>query len=296
MSRWRHALLVLATLLATGWAQPPPSAQDTAPIDDHIPELFPRGPQPEAGDYEIDGRRVHYVVMPGGPQRLIFIHGTPGNWQGWRDYLADPRLRQRATIIAVDRPGFGNSGRGRMVPDIADQARLLAPLLDLADGGQGKAYLVGHSLGGPIAAKLAMDHPERVAGALLIAPSIAPDLEHPRWFNHMADTWLAKALAGTWVQRQFADDDLYNSNAEIMPLARGLKAMEPGWASLTMPVIVVQGLQDTLVDPATADYAERVLPTPNGRVIRLPNHDHFLIWSDYERCARLVAELMDHGS
>lgn len=269
------ALTIIPTL--AGCAQPPPT---DAQIDDRIPQLFPDPPRPEAHDYVVDGRRIHYLLMRGGPARIVFIHGTPGDWSGWAGFLADRRLRDAATMIAVDRPGFGNSGRGQMVPELADQSRLLAPLLTIDGGGSGRALLVGHSLGGPIAARMAMDYPDHVRAALLIAPSIAPDYEHPRWFNELADTWLARALSGTWVQHQFADDDLYNSNAEIMPLSRGLKAMEPGWPALTMPITVMQGMKDTLVDPRTADYAERVLPKPNGLVQRLPDEDHFVLWRE----------------
>ena len=300
MKRWRHALLALATMLAAGCAQPPPSSpapDDTAPrFDGRIPLRFPEPPWPEARDIVVDGRKVHYLVMHGGPARIVFIHGTPGDWQGWSGFMRDPRLRERATMIAVDRPGFGYSGRGRMVPALGDQARFLAPLLTAEDGGQGKALLVGHSLGGPIAARIAMDHPDQVRSALLIAPSIAPEYEHPRWFNELADTWLARSLSGTWIQRQFADDDLYNSNAEIMPLSRELKAMEPGWAGLKMPITVMQGLKDDLVDPRTADYADRVLPKPNGIVLRLPNEDHFVLWREPDLVTDAILALLDRSS
>jgi len=283
----------LAMVVAAGCAQP---AQSDQRLDDRIPLLFPAPPQPEAHDYIVEGRSIHYLLMRGGPARIVFIHGTPGNWQGWSDFMADPRLRARATMIAVDRPGFGNSGRGRMVPALADQSRLLAPLLTIEGGGEGKALLVGHSLGGPIAARMAMDYPDQVRAALLIAPSIAPEYEHPKWFNQLADTWLAKALAGTWVQHQFADDDLYNSNAEIMPLSRELKTMEPGWAGLKMPITVMQGLQDDLVDPRTADYADKVLPKPNGVVQRLPDEDHFVLWREPNVVTDAILKLLDRST
>ena len=286
------AVLGALSVLA-GCAQP----QATEPVyDDHLTQLFPNPPRPEPHDYTVDGRKVHYLLMRGGPARIVFIHGTPGNWQGWSDFLASPRLRKVATMIAVDRPGFGNSGSGHMVPELADQSRLLAPLIDIEGGGEGRALLVGHSLGGPIAARMAMDYPDRLRAVLLIAPSIAPDYEHPRWFNYLADSWLARVLAGTWVQHRFADDDLYNSNVEIMPLAHELKEMEPGWARLTMPITVMQGLKDTLVDPRTADYAEAVLPKPNGIVQRLPDEDHFVLWREPQRVVDAIVELLDRSA
>ncbi|GAC1631797.1 MAG: alpha/beta fold hydrolase [Nevskia sp.] len=295
MKPWRARLAgaALPCLLLAACAQPAPETD--AVVDDRIERSFPNPPRPEPHDYLVEGRRVHYLLMPGGPARIVFIHGTPGDWRGWAGFLADPQLRERATMIAVDRPGFGNSGRGRMLPEIADQSRLLAPLLTIAGGGEGGALLVGHSLGGPIAARLAMDYPQQVRAALLIAPSIAPEYENPRWFNRLADSWLAHALAGSWLMHRVADDDLYNSNAEIMPLVHGLRQMEPGWAALKMPITVMQGLQDDLVDPRTADYAERVLPKPNGVVQRLPDEDHFVLWREPQLVTAAILALLDRS-
>jgi uncharacterized protein len=290
---WLGLVLVLALALSACTQ----SVADGSRVDDQLPLLFPEGPRPEAHDYVIDGRKIHYLLMPGGPARIIFLHGTPGNWQGWSEFLADPRLRELATMIAVDRPGFGNSGRGHMVPQLDDQVRLLAPLLEIEGGGQDhSAVLVGHSLGGPIAARMAMEHSAQVRAALLIAPSIDPATERPRWFNQLADTWLARAFAGTWIQHQFADDDLYNANAEIMPLARNLKAMEPDWSRVTMPVTVLQGMKDTLVNPATADYAERVLPKGNASVLRLPNEDHFVLWREPRLVVEAIVDLLNRSA
>ncbi|MCR6679307.1 alpha/beta hydrolase, partial [Escherichia marmotae] len=83
----------------------------------------------------------------------LFLHGTPGDWKAWAHFMADPELQKRATMISVDRAGFGASDPGRVAPLMADQARLLAPLLE---GPGGPTLLVGHSLGGPIGAELAM--------------------------------------------------------------------------------------------------------------------------------------------
>jgi pimeloyl-ACP methyl ester carboxylesterase len=56
------------------------------------------------------------------------------------------------------------------------QSACLAPLLRLGKSAK-KPILVGHSLGGPVAARLAMDYPDEVGGLILVAPSIDPELE-----------------------------------------------------------------------------------------------------------------------
>lgn len=241
------------------------------PVDSTLPAFK----HPQSLFYEIDGRRIHYTRVEGPSDvRIVFIHGTPGSWEGWREYLGNADLQRRATLIAVDRPGFGDS-KGEVVPDLQEQARLLAPLLR-GPSSSGPApvttLVVGHSLGGPIAAELALDDPQQVQGAVLVAPSIDPVTEVPRWYNEAMTWWAVNKLVTA-----FLDPELEAANVELMPLAAQLKAMEPRWKSLRMPVTVIQGEKDELVDPRTADFAERVLP-PGNRVIRVPDEGHFVLW------------------
>lgn len=246
-------------------------------------ELFPQGPQPIDQAYSIDGHRIHYVEQPGGPARVLFLHGTPGDWQAWAGFLADPRLRARATMIAVDRPGFGESDPGRVVPMLDEQSKLLRPLLD---GPGAPTILVGHSLGGPLAGQIAMDYPAHVRAALLIAPAIDPATERPRWYNY-AMTW---RISEWLLPREFAW-----SNREIMPLRAEVAAMAGGWARLPMPLTVLQGMKDGLVDPATADFAARRLP-PQTQVLRVPDLGHLLLWQQPQLVVDALLALIDRSA
>lgn len=138
--------------------------------------------------YVIDGRRMHYVgLLDAAPKPLIlFVHGSPGDWTGWADYLADPELAERAQLIAVDRPGFGGSGAGETERSLHQQSRDIGVLLDKAAPGQ-RVILVGHSFGGPVIARLAMDYPERITDLVILAGSIDPGQEHTAWYQYPAD-------------------------------------------------------------------------------------------------------------
>jgi pimeloyl-ACP methyl ester carboxylesterase len=219
------------------------------------------------------GERIHFVVAgqpPTAAARVLFVHGSPGTWDGWKGFLEDPELRAAAHLIAVDRLGFGGSERGRAVPSLAAQAAALATVLEQGEGVTGPpAVVVGHSLGGPIAARLAMDRPDLVAGLLLIAPSIDPAEERHRWYN----------IAGaTMVVQWFLPTDWTTSNRELWPLKRELAAMLPLWSRVSCPVTVVQGLEDDLVPPGNADFAERQLPPDRVRIERYPGETHFILW------------------
>jgi len=265
-----------AALAGTAQAANPPYPRGS------VETLFPALPRPAEMTYKIDDRTIHYWEMPGGPARIVFVHGTPGEWKAWAKYLANPELQKRATMIAVDRPGFGASDPGRVEPDLAKQARLLEPLLKSPDGAP--TVVVGHSLGGPIGAQLAMDYPAEVRGEVLVAPSIDPNTEQPRWYNEAMTLWLVKLIA----PNEFAW-----SNREILPLVGELKKQAARWKDLRMPITVVQGAKDELVDPRTAAYADNVLPKPNGKVVVVPDQGHFVLWNRPDLVVNEIISVLD---
>lgn len=247
-----------------------------------LESLFPQPPRPTLQDLQVDGRRIHYARMEAadaGP-RIVFIHGSPGDWQAYAQYLARPELQAFGPLIAVDRPGFGGSGAGDAVPSLAEQARLLAPLLDDANG---PVIVVGHSLGGPIAARLAMDYPDKVRGVLMIAGSVDPELEYPRWYNQLGTLKLVQ-----WI----IPDGMVTSNHELYGLQAELKAMEPGWKTLRAPVTVIQGDQDELVDPRTADYVDQQLTGKPHHIVRVSGVGHFVIWKRMDLVTHALTDLI----
>lgn len=218
--------------------------------------------------YAAGDRSIHYVAAgQRGAPLILLIHGTPGSWHAYAELMTDDVLLSKAYLIAVDRPGFGKSGYGRIVTSLAQQAAYLQPIIE-RESTNHRAILVGHSLGASIAVRIAMDYPDLVKGLLLVAPSLDPDLETPRWYNNLA----ASALVTWAVPRELA-----LANEEIMPLSAELVKMLPRWPKINVPVIVVQGQKDELVSPANADFAERMLKD-HATVVRVADQGHFILW------------------
>jgi pimeloyl-ACP methyl ester carboxylesterase len=151
------------------------------------------------------------------------------------------------------------------MPDLRAQADLLARLIPEGR----RAIVVGHSLGGPLVAWLAIDHPDKVCGAVSIAGSLAADLEQPRWYNQAARLWPVQ-----WLIPQ----EMNWSNEEMMPLAGELRKLQAAWPRLRTPMILVQGGKDPLVDPRTADVIGALAPRQWLTVESLPQEDHFVLW------------------
>jgi pimeloyl-ACP methyl ester carboxylesterase len=255
-----------------------------APYDRDKMEALLQGKHPPAfHEYTVGERSIHYAAVGKRDTRpVIFIHGTPGSWHAFAEYMADDALAAKAYLISVDRPGFGKSGHKQMVTSLKQQAVFLQPLLH-SENGKEKAILVGHSLGAPIAARLAMDYPELVGAMVLVAPSLDPDLEKPRWYNKLAASSLIN-----WA----VPDELALANVEIMPLEQELRDMLPLWKTIKIPVVVIQGEKDSLVSPGNADFAQRVLNS-SSKVIRVPEAGHFVLWRQPQIIRKEILTLLD---
>jgi pimeloyl-ACP methyl ester carboxylesterase len=208
--------------------------------------------------YQVGNRQMHYVAVGREPDRplVVFIHGSPGDWRGWADYLIDPELRHRAELVAVDRPGFGGSGAGSVERSPVQQARDIAPVLDKVAAGR-RVELVGHSFGGPLAVRLAMDNGSKVTDLVILAGSIDPAMEHTAWYQYPAD-WPVIS----WM----LPDTLVVTNREIRALKDELVAMLPPWPRVTQRVTVMQGGKDDLVPPENADFAQSLEAGPAQRI------------------------------
>lgn len=231
--------------------------------------------------YTNGNRPIHYVeVSDDTPKPLvIFIHGSPGSWKGWAEYLTDKDLIEKAHLIAVDRPGFGKSGKGKVERSLAQQAKDLSALLDKADKNQ-RVVLVGHSYGGPLVARLAMDNPHKITDIIILAGSIDPALEKTKWYQYPAQWKILNWAIPT---------DLLVTNREILTLKSDLNAMLPLWKNIHQRVTVIQGEKDDLVPPANADFAQKELINAKPLdTIRLPNNNHFLPWNQTELVKQTV--------
>jgi pimeloyl-ACP methyl ester carboxylesterase len=238
-----------------------------------IAEAFRGVDPPRAVDWRFEGRPMH--AMEVGDSRLplvVFVHGTPGEWSAFMGYLADPALQRVAHMISVDRLGFGASGAGGVETSLAKQAAALAPLLERGDAGRG-AILVGHSLGGPIVARVAMDFPARVGGLVIVAGSCDPELEKRTWYQRAGMSPLVR-----WAVPR----ELDLANVEMIPLKGELAAMLPRWSEIRVPVTVIQGGKDSLVPPANADFLGRVLVHAPLTMVRPAAASHFLLWEQPE--------------
>ena len=230
------------------------------------------------------GLRWHVQVMGAGPD-LLLLHGAGASTHSWRDLM--PALAANFRVIAPDLPGQGftsaPSGEGY---SLHGMARSIAALLSALKAEP--ALVVGHSAGGAIAVRMALDGqaaPRAIIGinaALLpfhsvgvvfsgLAKMLAVSPLFPRFFAHQARSprVVQRLLDETGSRLDARGAALYQQLAENAGHVSGTLRMMANWdldrlrrdlPALRTPLCLLTGMKDGTVDPERAHDVRKLLP------------------------------------
>lgn len=214
--------------------------------------------------------------------RVILVHGTPGSASSWADYLLSPPPGME--VLALDRPGFGASGPAGAVTSLAAQAAAVAALLP-TDGRP--VVLLGHSLGGPIVARVAAEHPDRVTALVLLAASLDPAQDRIHPLQRMGEWTPVRALLPRILR---------NANAELMVLEPELQALATLLPLITAKVVIVHGTKDDLVPVANVPFMQaRLTGARCVQTVLLEGRNHFLPWNSEDVIRTALRSTLEAG-
>ena len=309
-----HALTDVAAILAAG-----------AVVTFIGARLIARAHPPRGRLIDIGGLRQHVVELgadAGVP--IVLVHGAGCNLEDMRLALGE-RLAGRHRVILVDRAGLGWSERkGRRGSSPAYQAAMLRDVLDRL--GVARAVVVGHSWGGALAAAFALDHPQRVAGLILLAPPLYPFPRSMTWLYALFATpifgWLyARTLAlplglpfigiglgsaflpqlppahyiGRTAALLLLRPATFLANARDVADLRAFHAKEAGrYSTLAAPAVVITGDRDMVVAPWRHALAFAAA-VPHAKLVVLPGIGHMLHHAAAERVIAEIEELYGRG-
>jgi pimeloyl-ACP methyl ester carboxylesterase len=226
----------------------------------------------------VDGLSLHYTVDGRGPV-VVLVHGLGGFAESWRHTVA--ALAPRATVYALDLPGFGRSAKPRGSYRLADFAEALHGFVDTM--GLGQVSLVGHSLGGAVSVTYALTHPVRVERMALVGgivpgfpyefsvparlaalPIVGELLSLCRWSSAYKAS-IARCFATPipaevdfLVDAHYAERTSAEARACFLAslrhvrtdLGQHLDAYRRALATLDLPVLLIHGRQDPVVPPS----------------------------------------------
>ncbi|MEU5828552.1 alpha/beta fold hydrolase [Micromonospora tulbaghiae] len=255
---------------------------------------------PPADERTVDGRRTRCRISGDGPP-VVLLHGigrTLDDFTALHTALARDHL-----VLAVDLPGHGGSAPLAGPHTLPALAAAVARFLDAA-GVTGPAHLVGNSLGGAVAMRLAADAPRRVASLALLNsagfgrevtvalrllavrplarlllrphPRIARRTERAIFYDpaYVTDERIATALAAAGQP---------HAARVMLELVRDLgtwRGVRPQWradlldavAALDLPTLLVWGERDLVLPAAHLAYARTRLPNARSHLFRDTGH------------------------
>ncbi|TFV71382.1 alpha/beta hydrolase [Bradyrhizobium frederickii] len=262
---------------------------------------------PQGEMVEVDGATLHVVDI--GPRDaglpIVMLHGASSNLEAMRRPLGDI-LAKDHRVILVDRPGHGWSTRARRqdsTPQI--QARMIDEAL--AKLGIARAVFVVHSWSGALGARLALDHPGRVAGLVMLAPVTHPWRGGVGRYNEIIATpvigpllaytitlplgyFLAEPGARSVFLPQTMPDGYVQNSAtplllrprefianayDLVTLKQAVAAQVSRYGEIKAPVTIIAGEPDKTVRTGihARPFAAMV---PNAKLIVLPDLGHMV--------------------
>ncbi len=261
---------------------------------------------PEGRFIDIDGVRIHAVVMGAGPD-LVLIHGASGNTRDMTYSLA-PKLAARYRVIAFDRPGLGHSDRiGEGGATLAEQADILVRAA--RELGATRPVVMGQSYGGAVALAWAVRHPHSIAALVPVAAASNPwkgplglyyQVISSRVGNALLVPLITAFVPGGIVRRvvdsifapQRAPADYAARSGPGLTLRRAatrenarqlnnlkaeVDALHQRYGEITVPTEIIHGTADTTVDlgvhsePLARQIPGAVLTRLNG-IGHMPHH------------------------
>jgi len=222
------------------------------------------------GEYQFEEHTIRYLETGSvGKPLVFFVHGAPGSADAFVDFLKDSTLAKHTHMISVDRPGHGYSDFGQAMVSIEGQAAALKFLLEKNEANQ-KPILVGHSFGGPIVARMAMDYPDLVGALILAAPAVDPANEKIWWVSYPANWKLFRWM----VPRSWRE-----TNDEKLAHIEELKKMQSLWKKVSVPTTIIHGEKDKLVPVTNAYFAQKQLANASVTMVIEPKMDHLIPWN-----------------
>lgn len=231
---------------------------------------------------EWNGMKIGFAAIGNdSAQRVILVHGSPGNWNNFYNVLDDDSLSKDHYIIAIDRYGYGLTEGTHGEPDLSIHAGYIHEFCKPSKGGK-KPILVGHSLGGPIVIKSAIDYSHDLTGVISLAGSFDPKLEPNEWFRGLFKVFPFNLLFSR---------DLKASNDELFTHRSELEKMGRDWSKINCKVTIIQGGKDNLVAPGNFEFAKKKLTGKNVILTFIPNEDHFIPFMHPEPLLNAIEEM-----
>lgn len=290
-------------------------------VNRHFAKQAERDNPPAGRFLDVDGVRLHYVERGSG-EPLVLLHGNGSMIEDFESSGLIDLAAKNFRVIVFDRPGFGHSDRPRNVVWTPDaQAALIRHALERLN--ISNAIVLGHSWGASVAVALALNYPDLVRGLVLASgyyyPTARPDViamgmpALPLIGDILSNTlsplisraiWplmLAKIFGPRSVPKKFGafpkemalrPSQIRASAAEAALMIPDAFRMRKQYAQLKMPVVIIAGVDDRLIDIDTQS-ARLHSDISQSRFHRIAGNGHMIQQTATDRVMSAIREVAD---
>lgn len=247
-----------------------------------IRKFAQKGIKLRPGNFNFEGHNLHYLVSGDDSLPvLLLLHGSPRSWTSFSELMMDNEIRKKFCLVAVDRPGYGQSDFGRVL-HIEEQASVINALMDSLSSKQ-PLYIAGHSMGGPLVVALAAKRPGTLSAVAILAGALNPEEETSAgWRKIFFRTPLNYLLPGAFRP----------SNEESYNLKGDLEKLLNDFTKITCPVYLVHGTRDPIVKFRTSEWASgKFIHSSEVSIVKLDGAGHDLLRENYDEVKRLFLQM-----
>lgn len=271
-----------------------------------------------------DNKQMAYADLGKG-EPILFIHGLASYAPAWKYTVSELATSYRC--IAVDLIGYGKSSKGEFKADMSFHARYLFELMEELN--ISSFHIAGHSMGGQIALKMALEKSEKVKSLMLMAPAgietftaqekeIFKNSTSPESVAKVSDEQYRINLALNFYEMDERAEFMYEDRMKIKSdsqfmeysyvVAEGVMGMlnEPVFEKLgeiKQPTLICYGKEDRLI-PNT--YLHKKLDTksiaeiaiqkiPNSKLKMIPKAGHFVHFDQPEEVNEIMKNFLENN-
>lgn len=252
------------------WLLAPPLVGLWVLLDHPRPRPIHRAEWLDAG-----GVSVRTVRAGEGDTTLLLLHGYGESLTTWRAVF--DRLTRNHRVIAIDLPGFGGSAKPDVPYSLPAMTERLSRFIDRWTAGP--LVVVGHSMGGELAASLALERPDRVNLLILIAPAgfrvglggIANSMTPAKadrigrylsWRSFITPihdpAWLEEPDSAANYEQ--TGDPTYSASASRVLKEFDFVALRSRFRNITQPTLLIWGGLDPVMPFSVGDTLSRLIP------------------------------------
>ena len=238
----------------------------------------------------VDNHLIHYEVLGRG-QPLIFIHGWLGSWRYW--WPSMQALSARYRTFAFDLWGFGDSSKVAEAYSIDAYVSMVDQFINNL-GVARPVILIGHGLGAVVALCYAAQNPKNVAKVATISLPITGAYLSDRLQGTDPEAMVNRALGRA---NSFTEIDSEIRKVDGTAVANSLEELNnldlvTAITTLTNPLLMVYGSQDTVVKPPNGDYSYLKQSVDDRFYVELDLCHHFPMLQEKAKFNRLLLDFI----